>query len=353
MSYKYKYIFNKIVDENNVYDVYKKTQRGSAKYKYPSLKFSQNLCYNLEELRQSVNSGDYCPDGYYIFKVYDPKERLIYAPRLKDKIVQHMVNNVLKNIYQPCFIYDSYACLEGKGTHRAVNRLQQFLKNAKYHYGKDSYILKLDIKKFFYTIDRDILKNLLLKKIQCKETLNLLYKIIDSSPEHKGIPLGNLTSQLFANIYLNEMDNYIKRELGVKYYVRYADDATAVLENKTQANEVRLKTERLVNDYLNLELHPEKTKVFPIKQGVNTMGFKTHSTHKKLRDQSKRKIKRKLNKMKRLIDEGYMSKEKAEQIINSWKGHAEFGDSFNFINKLLNKHDFIYKNDNNNFIVNV
>lgn len=275
--------------------------------------------------------------------VYEPKERIINAPHYKDKIVQLAINNVLKEVYQPCFIYDTYACLDNKGTHACVKRISYFMRKAKWEYGEDAYIIKIDVKKFFYTIDRKILKLLLPIKIKCKKTLELLFKIIDSAKliDILGLPLGNTISQICANVYMNVVDQYAKRNLRLKYYVRYADDIVIIVKNKEEANRILNLIKMHVEAQLHLKLNKNKSKIFPVNQGVNTIGFKIYPTHMLLRNDSKKKIKRKLNKMKRLLVEEKMTIEKAEQILNSWFGHAKQANSHNFINKLLNKYDFI------------
>ena len=340
-------IFHKIVEEENFYKAYKKALRGGNKYTLEAIEFASNETYNLNKLRMSLIDESYQFSGYMRFKVYEPKERVIDAPHFNDKIVQLAINNVLKEVYQPCFIYDSYASLDNKGTHACVDRISYFMRKANWQYGEDAYIVKLDIKKFFYSIDRDILKEILTKKVKCQKTLNLLYKIIDSadSIDEKGLPLGNTLSQLFANIYLNEVDQYSKRKLGIKYYIRYMDDTIIIVENKEKAKEVKDLIIDFNNKKLNLRMNEKKSKIFPINQGVNAIGFKIHPTHRLLRNDSKKKIKKKAKKMKPLIETRRMTIEKAEQILNSWLGHSSHGDSHNFITKLINKNNHIYMNE--------
>ena len=335
-------LFKYIVSEINVYDAYRKTQLGQMKYKRGAICFSQDITVNLATLQEQVASGDYRPNEYHAFRVYEPKERLIYASAFEDKIVQHMVNNILKDIYRPCFVYDNYSCIEGKGTHACVERISKNLRAAKRNYGPGAYIVKVDISKFFYSMDREFLKGLLRKKIKCNQTLALLDIIIDSSPGDIGLPLGNLTSQLFANIYLNELDQFCKRILGLEYYVRYADDIIIVVEDRDHARQILEEIRVYADNCLNLSLNPKKSKVFPLAQGVNSIGFKIHPTHRLLRNDSKKRVKRKIKKMPHLINEGCMTIEKANQMLGSWTGHAMYGCSLNFIQKLLRMVDYLY-----------
>ena len=341
-------LFNQIISYENLYRAYKQSIKGSSKYKTSAIMFSKNETYNILKLQNILEKGKYNFGGYYEFMVYEPKERLIHAPKYIDKIVQLAIYYQIKDIYKKTYIYDSYACIDGKGTHKCVNRLQQFLKRANWEYGENAYIIKIDIKKFFYSIDRKILKELLPKKIKHKNTLKLLYQIIDSADEisEKGLPLGNTLSQVFANIYLNQLDQYCKRTLKVKYYIRYADDIVAVVPNKQTAKEKKQNMLNYLNEKLNLEHNLKKTKIFKLSQGVNTVGFKIKPHYKLLRNDSKKRIKKKLRKMESLIHENKMTKEKAEQILNSWRGHAINGNSWNFIQKLLKKFSFIYLENN-------
>lgn len=342
-------LFEQITDIKNLEKAYKQTQKGKGKYKQDSMKFNLDVTYNLRKLRDDLIGGEYEFGIYVCFKVFEPKERIINAPCLLDKIVQVAINNIIKLIYQPCFIHDSYACIDEKGTHKAVDRVSYFMRKSSWEYGKGAFIVKLDIRKFFYSIDREILKRVIKKKIHCKQTLELIYKIIDSAKmiDVLGLPLGNTLSQICANIYMNELDQHCKRSLSLKYYVRYADDVIVIVKNKEEASRVLSLMIELLNDKLNLNVNERKTKIFPIEQGVNAYGFKIYKTHRLLRDNSKKKIKRKAKKMKRLIVENLMTVEKAEQILNSWLGHAKNGSSRNFINNLLEKRSYIYMNRKN------
>lgn len=342
-------LFSKITDKTTFENAYKKALKGNNKYCKEAIEFANDETYNLKELRESLENETYEFDGYIRFTVYEPKERIVDAPHFKDKIVQLAINKLLKEIYMPCFIFDSYACLDYKGTHKCVDRIQEFLRKAKWEYGEEAYIVKVDFKKFFYSIDRKILKKLLTKKIKCKKTLRLIYKIIDSADtiDEKGLPLGNTLSQICANIYLNELDQYCKRRLSIKYMVRYMDDVILIMPNKERAKNTLNLIKQFSENNLNLKLNEKKSQIFPINQGVNAIGFKIYPTHKLLRNDSKKKIKRKTKKMRQLIIDEVMPIKKAEQIFNSWMGHAKHGNSYNFIRKLIKDNDYIYLSKRN------
>jgi len=314
--------------------------------------FEQDVTKNLSDIQKSLMNKTYEFSGYTHFTVYEPKERDINAPCLVDKIVQLAINNVIKDLISSKFIYDSYACIDNKGTHKAVYRLHHFMRKAYWQYGEDATIIKLDLKKFFYSIDRSVTKREFSRYIKCQDTLDLIYKIIDSADliSELGLPLGNTLSQIGANLTLNPLDNYAKRDLSLKYYVRYADDIFIIVESKEKAKETLLEIKNYIENELNLKLNKRKTKIFPIDQGVNGLGFKIYRTHLLLRNESKKKVKRKLKKMPDLIREGRMTIEKAEQMLNSWKGHADYASSYNFYKKLTNKFDFL-ELENNKFVV--
>lgn len=299
--------------------------------------------YNLLQLKTEIQNRTYVFSGYVNFIVTRPKVREINAPHYRDKVVQLAINNVLKEIYQPKFIYDTYACLDNKGTHQCVKRIQYFMRKAKWQYGDEAAILKIDVKQFFYTIVRGILKNLIAQTIKDEETLELMFLIIDSADEIDilGMPLGNTISQLCANIYLNVIDQYVKRGLGLKYYVRYMDDMIIIVRNKERAQEVLGLIKIKIENELSLELNKNKSKIFPLAQGVNAMGFKIYPTHMLLRNESKRRIKQKIRKLRVLLIKEEISVEKVEQILNSWHGHAELANSYNFIQSLLERFDYI------------
>lgn len=342
-------LFEEIVKYDNMHDAYRQSRRRGGKYKVAAMKFSIDETYNLRSLQQSLIDETYNFGDYVEFMVYEPKERLINAPQYEDKIVQLSMNNILKQIYNKSFIYDSYACIDNKGTHKCVDRISYFMRKAKWQYGEEAYIVKMDVRKFFYSIDREIMKELYKKKITCKKTLRLLDNITDSadSIDPLGLPLGNTLSQISANIYMNEVDQYAKRVLGLKYYVRYADDIVIIVENKEKAIKVLKNIQDFTKENLNLKYNKKKTKIFPINQGVNAVGFKIHATHRLLRDTSKRNIKRKAKKLRPLIKDGQVTIEKAEQIFNSWYGHAFNACSHNFINQLIDRNDYIYICPNN------
>lgn len=336
-------LFNKMFRFNNLWVAYEMSLKNGGKYKLEALKFSKNLVVNLKALQRSLYDKTYKFSGYSRFNVYEPKERIINAPYYKDKIVQLAMHEVLSDIFIPKFINHSYACMKDRGTHRAVNQVQKNLKSAKWKWGKKAYVCRVDVRRFFYSIDRDILKKQYRRVIKEKDVLWIVDEIVDSGGliDEIGLPLGNTLSQLCANIALNDLDQYCKRYLGYKYYVRYADDVVIVLPDKGEAQIAKEKCKEFLTKRLNLKANKRKTQIFPISQGCNAFGFKIFTTHKLLRDDSKKAVKRKIKKMPNLISKERLTIKKANEMLASWSGHAEHADSYNFMQSIVNKRAYI------------
>lgn len=333
-------LFEKAIDYKSLKESYKRAQQAQKKYKKEAIIFDMAREKNLVKLWRELKNGTYMPGSYIEFKVYEPKERVIHAPRIRDKIVQFAAHMVLQEVYYNKFINSSYACLVGRGTHKAVQKVQHDMRYVQWKHG-DGWILKMDVRKFFYSINRDILKQILRKKIKDDKFLNLLDKIIDSSPEgEKGIPLGNVTSQDFANIYLNEVDQYAKRYLGLKYYVRYMDDIIVILRTKEEAKQAKENITKFLNEKLDLQIN-NKTKVFPLSQGVNAYGFKIFTTHKLIRNSSKAAMKRRIKAMDKKVKNKEMSEKEVQQSVNSWLGHARHSNSYNLSKKIFSRYNYI------------
>ncbi|WP_110113280.1 reverse transcriptase domain-containing protein [Bacillus sp. CGMCC 1.16541] len=341
MAKKYDHLYEKIVDFDNLLFAYKQTLKGDRKFRKDAILFSMLEDANLVRLWKELKTGNYRVGEYIRFKVYEPKERMVSAPRIKDKIVQFATHTVIKDVYSNVFVSDSYACLEERGTHKAVDKVQKYLRDCERLYGY-GWIVKVDVSKFFYSIDRTILKRILRKKIACRKTIWLLDQIIDSSPEgERGIPLGNVTSQDFANIYLNELDQYVKRHLGIKWYVRYMDDCVAIVQTKEEAQRLKKQMCRFLRVHLNLMENPKKSQIFPLTQGVNAYGFKIWTTHKKVRDQSKRAMKRRIKAMDRKVKGGSLTVSEVKQAVDSWMGHARHSNSYNLAKKIFAPYPYI------------
>lgn len=339
-------LYERIYDTKNLEESYKRTQSGNRKYRKEAIYFAMSKERKLRCLQKELEDRTYRPGSYIEFYVFEPKKRLVHAPHIRDKIVQFSIHTVLQGIYRSVFIKDSYACLEEKGTHEAVHRIQHYMRLAQWKY-EEPYIVKIDVRKFFYSINRDILKTIYRKKIPESEQdfLRILDMIVDSSPEgEKGLPLGNVTSQDFANIYLNEIDQFCKRYLGLKWYVRYMDDICIIVKDRETARDVLAKIRTYVKDHLDLELN-EKTHIYPLAQGINTLGFRIHTTHLEVRNSSKAAMKRRIKKIDEKVQSGRLTKKQAQQSVNAWLGHARHSNSYNLAKKIFEKYDYIQIED--------
>ena len=274
----------------NLYEAYLNARKGKRK-KRSCFDFEINLGANLNALYKEIHSGTYKPQPYHTFKVYEPKERLIHAPAFRDIVVQHAIYKVIYPIFNNTFISTSFACRKGFGTHKASIYTQKALRR----YSEDLYTLKLDVKKFFYSIDRNILKSLLEKKIKDKKFINITMLFTDYE-DASGIPIGNLLSQIFALIYLNPIDQYIKRVLKVKDYVRYVDDFILFGLTRNECLKYKEKIEGFLEK--NLKLTLSKSSIQKIKRGVNFVGYRTWQNYRLIRKHSLYKFKKSLRKQK-------------------------------------------------------
>lgn len=241
--------------------------------------FERNLGAQIDALHTELHNGTYKPRPYFTFTVYAPKTRIIYAPAFRDCVVQHAIYNIISPIFERTFIEQSFACRKGYGTHRAADYAQEALRASP----RDSYTLKLDIRKFFYRIDRAILRGLVERKIKDGRMVDLMMVFADHG-EPIGIPIGNLLSQLYALIYLNSLDHFIKRDLKIKRYCRYVDDFVLFGISRGHAVECQQKIIEFIRDNLRLEL--SKSTIAPVARGLNFVGYRTWKSRRFIRRRS-------------------------------------------------------------------
>ena len=285
-------------------------------------------------LYNELKNGTYKHGGYKEFYVTEPKLRKIEKSRYIDRIVHRwLVDNFLQRAFVSQFIYSSFACIKDKGMHKAAFYVQKCMKSAKMKWG-DYYILKTDVAKYFNNIDKQILLNILKRKIKDKKLIWLINEILYAQPREKGIEIGNYTSQVFANIYLNEVDQYIKHELKIKYYARYLDDSILILHTKQEARFALEKIRTFLKEKLKLELN-SKTQIFKGKQGVNFCGYKINEYRLKLRNKGKRKLKDKVKSLKRKIKNGEMNSNEAHALLAGNWGYVKWANIHNLEEKLF------------------
>ncbi len=343
--------YSKIYDFENLYKAYLKARRGKRK-KITVAKFESNALEAICLLSKMLELKTYTQSQYKTFKVYEPKERTVMTNSFKDKVVQHsLCDNILEPIFERSFILDNYASQTGKGTHFGLNRLEKFMRSyyfkrkAKDLDGADGWVLKCDIKKYFYSIDHDVLKQKVRRYIKDENTLWLVDMIIDSTPS-PGIPIGNQTSQWFAVMYLSGLDHFIKERLKIKMYGRYMDDFYLIHEDKEYLKYCLLEIKKYLQP-LNLELN-NKTNIFPLKNGIDFLGFHTYLTDngkviRKVRRKSKNNVKRKLKKFRKMLDEDKITLFQVEQSYQSWRGHASKGNTYHLINDMDNFFKNLFK----------
>ena len=281
--------FDKYLTYEKLLEAHNSARRGKNR-KPELIKFNLKQEEYIMWLYKQLKNGTYKHGGYVEFYVTEPKLRKIEKSRYIDRIVHTwLVNNFLIKGFVTQFIPTSFACLKGKGVHRAAFCVQDYMKKAKLKWN-DYYILKTDVAHYFNSIDKRILINILKRKIKDDKLIWLINEILYAQKRDKGIEIGNYTSQIFANIYLNEVDQYIKKELKVKYYVRYLDDSILIVQTKEEAKKLLKLIQKFLKEELELELN-DKTQIFKGKQGVNFCGYKINEYRMKIRDGGKRKLK--------------------------------------------------------------
>lgn len=337
--------YEKIYGFEALYKAYRKARKGK-RWKEAAAKFEVNLLEALNLLSVMLKTKTYTLSPYSTFKVYEPKERIVMSNSYKDKVVQHaLCDNVLEQVFTKSFIYDNYASQKNKGTHFGLNRLREFMRSFYRSNGVDGWVLKCDVTKYFYCIRHDILKQKVRKYLTDAEVLWLVDMIIDST-EDVGIPIGNQTSQLFALLYLNDLDHYIKEKLGIKYYGRYMDDFYLIHKDKEYLKQCKREIEAHI-EALGLTLN-NKTQIFPLSNGIDFLGFHTYLTEsgkviRKVRRKSKNNVKRKLKKFRGMVDEEKITQESVKHSYQSWRAHASNGNCYHLIKNMDAYYNTLFK----------
>jgi retron-type reverse transcriptase len=327
-----------VTDFANLLQAAKQAQQGK-RFRPNVLAFNFQLEQELEQLQRELLTQTYRPGAYRTFEIYEPKRRMISAAPYRDRVVHHALCNVIMPVFERAFIHDSYANRVGFGTHRALRRFTRFLRSSRY-------VLQCDIRKYFPSIDHAILKTLIRRKIKCRDTLWLIDTIIEgSNPQEpvmsyfpgddlltplqrrRGLPIGNLTSQFFANVYLNGLDHFIKRTLKAAKYVRYVDDFAlfaddhAFLQDAREAIEAYLAT-------LRLTMHPVKSQIFETRHGANFVGFRVLPDRIRVRTENLRRARRRLRRMQAAYATGALRVDEVTRRLQSWIAHLRHGDTW-------------------------
>lgn len=293
-------------------------------------KFSLNLMENLIDLHLCLKNKTYRHGGYMPFKINDPKPREIHKASVRDRLVHHAICRVLFPYFERQFIFNSFSCRKRKGTHRAMNRFRKFSNIVSGNSTRTCWVLKCDIKKFFASIDQKILLQTLARHIEDEDTLCLLSEIVGSFRSNHGVgaglPLGNLTSQLLINVYMNEFDQFVMRELKAKYYIRYADDFTILSSGRLELEKLLSKISGFLSIKLMLKLNYKKVEIRTLASGVDFLGWIHFPDHRILRKATKRRM------MRRIVENP------KNETYQSYLGIISHGNSFKTKNKLDNLH---------------
>jgi len=322
-------LFNKIISLDNLFSAWDEFKDGKTNRKDVK-KFSFDFKSRIFYLHNKLKDKTYEHSVYHSFYVKDPKLRHIHKACVKDRVLHHAIFRILYSIFDKSFIFDSYSCRIDKGTHRAVNRLQYFAKKVSKNNTKGCFVLKCDIKKYFDSINHDILVNLIRKKVKDKNVIWLINIIINSysTSPNSGIPLGNITSQLFANIYLNELDKFIKQELKVKYYIRYCDDFLILDISKDYLENLTQKIRSYLEKELKLFLHPNKVIVRKYRQGIDFLGYIVFSYHRVLRVKTKKRMVRNIEQKLSYLNQGIITNKSFNQTVQSYLGVLKHCNSY-------------------------
>jgi len=328
----YTNLYPTVCSPTNLFSAYTQCRRGKGDKSYVT-EFEKHLQENLDTLAEALQSRTWTPKGYSRFYVNDPKRRLINAPAFEDRIVHRALYDVIMPPFERGFYPHSYACRRGKGAHAGVACLRQYLRQ----YSTPPYYLQIDIKSYFASIHHDTLMAIIRRKIADSDVLALIRKILDSYHDSPGtgIPLGNLTSQLFANIYLNELDHYVKHVLRCRHYIRYMDDIILLSETKAQLWEWKAAIEEFIAR-LRLRLHPRKQVVAPARCGIDFLGYVIYPDHVRVRN---RNIHRVYDRMKR-IEAGTYPRDPRGSIM-SWMGYSIHADAHGLNQSIQRKHPFL------------
>lgn len=334
MSKKHGNLIEQVGDWDNLLLAYKKARSGKRDRAEVQI-FATDLWLHLGNIQNHLLAGTYHMGGYRSFVVYEPKRREILAAPFGDRVVQHALLNVLEPIWNACMIEDTYACRKGKGTHDGVTRLQRWLRDMSVNRPlSEIWIAKTDFSGYFRNIQHADLKRIARRKIACKRTLQALDAIIDSTPGNIGIPVGNLTSQWLANLLGNEMDQWIKRELRVKRYLRYMDDCVAIFASRGEAELFVTRLEARAADY---GLRFSRWSVHRATQGVNTLGYRIWPDRKLLRRRAIVSFRRDMRRLLKLRSRGETSAEQITARVKSFVAHAAHADTWRLRKKLFSQ----------------
>jgi len=331
--------YERLCSTENIDLAHRRARKGKTLKPYV-VEFEKHLKENLLQLRTELLMQTYKPKNLETFILRDPKTRKISKADFRDRVIHHAICNIIEPILDKTFIHDSYANRIGKGTLNAIKRFEFFRRKASKNNTSACYVLKADIKHYFQNVKHRILIDLLRRKIKDENIIWLIKIILENHQTDKsgeGMPLGNLTSQFFANVYLNELDQYIKHDLRAKYYIRYVDDFVIFSHHKEGLEEYKQKINLFLKKELQIELHPEKTRIINIKQGIPFLGLKIFPYHKTLLKRNKRKFQNKLKLLEEHYNKQKIGREQIMECFQGWLTYASNADSYKYRKQITSR----------------
>ena len=336
----YQNLFDQITSLENLFsswDIFKSDKRT----KLDVVQFEWDLEENIFTLSHDLQKGIYRHGAYEGFFISDPKQRHIHKALVRDRVLHHAIFSVINPIFEETFISTSFSCRIGYGVHKGVEALQTMMRKVSKNNTRPCYVLKCDVRKFFDSVNHQVLLDILGKRIKDEKTMWLLMSIIESYSSvpdgSKGIPIGNLTSQLFANIYMNEFDQFMKHVMNVTYYVRYTDDFVIVSEDRSYLERLLPQIEKFLKTRLAIGLHPDKIILQRFCQGIDFLGYINFPHHRLVRGKTKHRIFSKMRKRSKEYTAGKISKNTLDQSLQSYLGVLSHADTFYLREKLLNE----------------
>lgn len=333
-------LFEEMISAERLFDAWNQFQKGKRQ-RADVLAYVRHLEKNIFRLSRDLKALLYKHSPYGSFFIQDPKVRHIRKACVQDRLVHQAVYSVLTPIFEPRFIHDLYSSRLGKGTHAGVNALARMTRKVSKNYTQACWALKCDVRKFYDSVDHKRLTEFLARIIKDDAAMWLLKTIIESfhceGTPGKGVPIGNLTSQVFTNIYLNELDQFIKHTLRIKHYARFADDFVLLAERKEDLEAVLPRIQAFLMDHLKLELHPKKIILKPLQQGVDFLGYVTLPHHRAIRTTTKRRMLRKISKRHGAYFNGEISDDSLNQTVQSYLGMLTHADCYRLSEHIKNR----------------
>ncbi len=330
-------LYDRVCSYDNLLKAFKKARKGKTTYNYV-IEFEQNLEHNLQQLRYELLLHAYRPRLLKNFIIRDPKTRKISKSAFRDRIVHHALCNIIEPLFEKSFIYDSYANRKRKGTLKAVERFSYFHRKVSRNNTRVAYVLKADIRHYFETVDHAVMLSLIKRKIKGQKVLwliKIIFSNYSAAREGKGMPLGNLTSQFFANVYLNGLDQFVKHILKELCYIRYVDDFVLFHSSKEVLKKDKLKIDTFLKEKLFLELHPDKSKIIPLERGTEFLGFKVFFHHRQIKKKNMRKFYRKFKDLCLQYDRKEVSYDVVYNFLEGWLAYARNANTYTLRKRIM------------------